>query len=367
MRRIIFTATLALLALLPGAAEARRKALPKIEWGLDLAAGAIYNSNIIGLSAGDRSAFLSDPNAFPTPLESVDDMENELQIHPDVRWRAPLNLMLGADYRLKFVHRLRNEFTDYQTHSLTLSARPRMAGYRWSARMRIFAMPSYYLRAYRDRDYGTWEAARFANWDYSLSGRLRWWQSLWSEAGAGAGTYYYNKKFTEYDSEYRYGTVASGYDFGTGWSVSGTYARRLSDNIGKNQPGVFNTPPEDPSQLGDSEYGDSDFNEDDVTAQVLSRLGWVIPLPTEVSLTYRWRRRVYTTNRSFELDPFHRGRLDNRHQITVAADVAIVSRLTAAPYFTYDERRTDSPNQRVVQVKSFVRREFGLTLTCTIK
>jgi hypothetical protein len=348
-------------------AHARRKALPKIEWGLDVSAAAIYNSNIVGLSGNDRRSFLKFPAGFPTPLESVDDMENELQFHPTFRWRAPLNLMLGADYRLKLVHRLRNDFTDYQSHTVALSARPRVAGYRWSARLRIAGIPSYYLRVYKDRDYGRWEPAKYANWDYSASGRLRWWQSLWSEAGLGFSTYYYNNKFTEYDSENRYATLGSGYDFATGWSISGSFTRRIADNVGKDQPGVFNTPPADPSLIGDSEYGDSGFKENDWTGQVASHLDWVLPVRSEASLTYHWRRRVYTATRPLDLDPFHRGRVDRRGQFTAAVRVTIVPALTAEPYLTYDERRTDSPDLRVPAIKSFVRREFGLTVTYSLQ
>ena len=370
MRRFLSIALCAVLAfsLLPLDAQARkRKSLPKLDWGLDLSAAGIYNSNVIGVSAQDRNAFLNDPNSFPTPLESVDDLENELQIHPSLRWRAPLNLMVGADYRLKFVHRLRNSFTDYQTHSFTLSARPRVAGYRWSARARVFGIPSYYLRVYRDRDYSSYESARFANCDYSLTGRLRWWQSLWSEVGGGYGTYYYNEKFTEYDSEYWNATVGSGYDFATGWSLDGSYTRRISENVGKDQPGVFNAPPEDPSQIGDTEYGDSDFDEDDFAATIASHLGWITPLPVDASLSYRWRRRVYTTDRSLEQDPFHRGRLDKRGQLTASVKVKVIPSLAAEPYFTYDERRTESEAPQVPLVKNFVRREFGLVLTYTLK
>jgi hypothetical protein len=355
------------LVLVPFAAEAKRKHRPDFEWGLDVSGAAIYYSNLIGISAHDRNTFLSDPVLFPTPLESVDDLENEFQIHPDVRWRAPLNLMLGADYRFKYVHRLRNSFTDYQTHSLSLSARPRLAGYRWSTRLRIFGIPSYYLRVYKDRDYDEWHAARFANYDYSLSGRYRWWRSLWSEAGLGYGTYYYNRKFTEYDSEYRYFSLGSGYEFAPDVSLSAGYTRRLSDNVGQSQPGISTIPPDNPDQTSDTEYGDADFNEDDWSAQVVYRPSRWTSFPVETSVSYRLRRRIYTTERSLDQDPFHRGRLDQRGTFTLGMNVRAVPRLAIEPYFTYDERRADSKAPAVPLVKNFVRREFGMTLTYTIR
>jgi hypothetical protein len=355
------------LVLVPLVAEAKRKHLPDFEWGLDVSGAAIYNSNLIGISAHDRNTFLSDPVLFPTPLESVDDLENEFQIHPNVRWRAPLNLMIGADYRFKYVHRDRNTFSDYQSHSFSLSARPRVAGYRWSTRLRMFGIPSYYVRVYKDRDYNEWDAARYANFDYSLSGRYRWWRSLWSEAGLGYGTYYYNRKFTEYDSEYRYVSLGSGYEFAPDLSLNTGYTRRISDNVGKSQPGVSRIPPDNPDQIVDTEYGDSDFNEDDWSAQAIYRPVRWTSLPVEASASYRLRRRVYTTDRPLDLDPFHRGRLDKRGTFTLGLNVKAVSRLEVEPYFTYDERWADSMAPQVPLVKNYVRREYGLTLTYTIK
>ncbi len=368
MRRCAFVlfGLLTVLTMLPQDAVARRT-LPKLEWRLDITGSSIYNSNVIGISGPDRSQFLNDPEGFPTPLESVDDLETELQLHPNIRWRAPLNLMIDADYRLKFVHRLRNDFTDYQTHSFTLAARPRVAGHRWSVRTRVFAIPSYYLRVYRDRDRGERLPAKFGNYDYSASARLRWWQSLWSEAGAGYGTYYYNPQFTEYDSEYWEVNFGSGYVPAPGLAISGSYTRRISENVGKDQPGVFNTPPEDPVEIGDTEYGDGDFNEDEWNGRITSSLGVTLLLPTEASLSYRWRRRTYTTDRTLEQDPFHRGRLDRRGQLTASLNVTIIRSLSAEPYFTYDERRTESEAPQVPMAKDFIRREFGLSLTYTIK
>ena len=116
------------------------------------------------------STLSSAPTAlYPTPLETLDDFENELQLHPDIRWRAPLATMVTADYRLKLVSRAKNSFTNYQTHTFSIGLRPRVAGYRWSARVRVLGIPSMYLRTYKDRDYNEYHAARFRNWDYEAS------------------------------------------------------------------------------------------------------------------------------------------------------------------------------------------------------
>jgi len=364
--KVLVSVACLLVVALPGHAR-KRRALPQWEWGLTAAAGMTYDDNVLGFSERDRNDFLRDPGSIPTPLESVDDLEASLAVRPSVQWRAPLTLMVSGDYRFKAVHRARNTFTDYQTHSFGLSVRPRVTGYPWSAQFRVLAVPSYYLRVYRDRDYDVHSATRYANGDYSASFRYRLLSPLWLEAGAAYGTYYYNSKFTEYDSEYRDFSVGGSYDSPWEIRVRAGYTRRFSDNVGKNQAGALSTTPGPTGSLEDTEYGDSDYDEDDVAASVSAPLPWIKSVPTEASLDYRHRRRVYTTSRSLAEDPFHRGRLDNRGRWQLSLAVSPSRVWDVETFFAYESRNTDSKEEIVPLVKDFIRREAGVIFTYRIR
>lgn len=357
------------LMLLAAPAHARKKhvSLPTWEWGLVLSEGMVYDDNVLGFSGQDRAAYVNSPSTFPTPLASVDDLENALQVRPEIRWRAPLKLMVSGEYRFKAVNRTQNRFTDYQTHWFGLTVRPRVAAYPWSATVRAFVIPSFYLRVYRDRDWGTWETARFRNWDYEASFKYRFWQPLWMEAKVAYGTYYYGHKFTEYDSQYREFTLGSSYQSPWFVTLSAAYTRRLSDNIGKDQPGpVFNAPI-DPSLVGDSEYGDADFKENEFNGAASSIIPWIKIRRVEVGVHYKYRRRAYMSARPPELDPIHRGRLDKRWELGPTLDVNLIRSLDANLYCAYEQRRVDSPHPTVPLVKDFTRHEYGFALTYRIK
>jgi hypothetical protein len=365
--KILFAVLCLFAAALPVQARTRRS-LPVWEWSLAASLGMTYDDNVLGFSERDRNNFLRDPDSFPTPLKSVDDLETTLTVRPALQWRAPLTLMVSGDYRLKAVHRVRNGFSDYQTHLVGLSLRPRKFGYPWSVRLRILAIPSHYLRVYRDRDYSQRFATRYSNWDYAASFRYRVMSPLWLEAGASYGTYYYNDKFTEYDSEQRDFTLGASGDLP--WSetrLNVGYTRRFSDNVGKNQAGALRVVPGEPGEIEDTEYGDSDYNEDDIALSISAALPTARFLPTEGALGYRHRRRVYTTERPLSSDPFHRGRLDNRGQWQISLTTHPSRVWETEVFFAYESRRTDSEEPIVPLVKDFIRREIGLILTYRIR
>jgi len=355
----------ALLLLGASTTEARqRRQLPALEWGLKAGLEGIYNDNILRLSESDINAFHRFDPAFRTPVETTDDAETELTLSPSIDWRAPATTMVALQYRFKAVGRARNDYTNYQTHGVSLNVRPRVRGYKWSVRAGVFTIPSFYLRVYRDRDLGTYDDARFANWEYTGNVSYRPAEPLWLSVIAGVGTYYYNARFTEYDSEYR--EVGGEAEYTTRWDPRLTlrYVRRISDNLGSTQPGGTSFGTGGP--LEDTEYGDGDFNEDDFRLSVKTPVkGLPLKLLT-ASLDSRLRRRVYTTDRSLEADPFHRGRLDNRWEITPALSWSATSVFELNAHFTYEQRSVESDYSPVALVKDFVRREVGIGVTYRI-
>ncbi|MBL0060364.1 MAG: hypothetical protein IPP40_02415 [bacterium] len=367
MRKLLLFSLVYAMLLCAQQADARKKThLPALDWGMRVGVSAIYNDNVLRLSGPDQNAFRSYDPAFHTPLETVDDGETELSLAPSIQWRAPANLMVNGSYRFKAVQRTKNDFTDYQTHSLAATIRPRERGYWWSARASAFTIPSFYLRVYRDRDYSTYDDARFESWEYNGEFALRPIEALWLAAQAGFGSNYYGKKFTEFDSEFtEFGLEAR---CATPWkpTLVARYTRRTSENIGKDQ--AFQSVPsyDSGNVFEDNEYGDGDNNEDEFRLAIRSPLRVTKNFVLEASLSSRLRRRVYTTNRSLEADPFHRGRLDNRWDISPLLSWSITSSLDLDAQFTYEQRTSESDAEGVARVKDFIRHEYSLGLTYKI-
>lgn len=368
MQQIIrYSLLVILLVMIAAPANARKRSYPTTEWGLRVSIGALYNDNLLRFSDADIDRFETYDDRFATPMETIDDFESEYSVRPSIRWRAPLNLMVDGYYNFKAVLRSSNTFTDYQTHTLSASVRPRVRGYNWTVQYRAFRIPSYYLRVYRDRDYNEQHAARFMNWDHAVQFDYRVRSDFWLTLGAGYGTYYYNEKFTEYDSEYSEGTIGTRCYLPAEIGLSASYTRRISDNVGKDQPFTPQFNPESSPIEEDSEYGDADFNEDEFRIRAKRHLDFIKISNVDASLSYRLRRRVYTTDRSLTDDPFHRGRLDNRYEISPAIDIALNKRFNVGLYYLHEERETESDNEAVISAKDFVRREYGMTLTVNVR
>lgn len=348
-------------------AEAKQRTrLPALDWSLRVGVTGIYNDNVIRLSGPDQNAFRRYDPVFRTPLETVDDAETEFSIAPSIVWRAPSDLMVNATYRFKGVQRAKNDFTNYQTHSLSATLRPRVKGYRWQIRAGMFTIPSFYLRIYRDRDLGVYDAAKFENWEYTADVAVRPLESLWLSVLGGTGTFYYNPRFTEYDSDFS--ELGAEARYATPWepSLSFRYMRRVSNNVGKDQAASGNPVIQDGAVTEDSEYGDGDANEDDFRMTLRSPVRVAGKNVLDASLSWRLRRRVYTTERPIEMDPFHRGRLDSRWELTPSLTWAPLQAFDLNLYFTYEQRRTESDIAAVANVKDFDRREFGIGLSYKI-
>lgn len=353
------TLLFAVLIFVAGQAQAQRR-YPKLEWGLRAGISAIYNDNLLRFSKSDQLAFKRFDPSFRTPMETLDDGETEILLAPTLQWRAPAMTMVNVNYRFKATQRVQNDHTNYQTHSFSANVRPRVRGYKWSARASVFTIPSFYLRAYRDRDFGTYDDCRFENWEYSGEFSYKLADPLWMRAQVGYGTIYYGSRFTEYDSEYQ--DIGLEADYSTPWSprVTARYTRRISDNVGKSLPLVFTSEDEGQLIVEDTEYGDGDFSEDEFRLAIRSRVKVYKAESVNTALSSRIRRRVYTTERSLESDPFHRGRLDTRWELTPSIGWSLSQAWDVNLYFTYEERSSQSDYVKLAQVKDFVRREVGI-------
>jgi len=84
------------------------------------------------------------------------------------------------------------------------------------------------------------------------------------------------------------------------------------------------------------------------------------------SLAYKLRHRIYTTDNPLEDDPFHAGRMDDRHRIVFTFDRPLLPRLEGNLTYTREWRETTSDYAATEEVKSFTQNVIGFGLTYTI-
>jgi len=343
----------------PGQASARSIFLS--DWSLSAQLGGRYVDNAIRLSEADIDRFQDGAEGFETPLDTYDDWKSELIVRPRVRLRLPRQHCLIGVYSFKAAEYTRNRFLNYQTHTLNLYLRPVSSRYRWLVNFRVFTIPSYFLRHHYDRDTRAYHAARFQDWQYRIAPRFRLGRSLLIELLGEFETTYYNSKFTEYDSEMFSLGVGAEYRRFHEFTFAFDYRRNRSDNVGHRQIGSLEWGAEDP--LGeDTEYGDATFDEDEFGATVSRPVDLFAAIPIDISVQGRLRWRVYTTDNSLDEDPFHRGRLDKRWEITPSVTAGLTRRVDLALGYTHEERRTTSDVARVKDIKNFRVRELYIAL-----
>jgi hypothetical protein len=346
------------LAAFPGYAREERRILG-VNWSLSTEFWSSYVDNAIRLSDADINRFQDGTQSFESPLQTYDDWKNELVIQPRLRFRLPQRQRLDIAYSFKAALFLRNDFLNYQTHTLNLYLRPMSSRYLWLLNFRIFTIPSYYLRQHYDRDTQAFHAARFQSWQYRFAPRFRFWKPLWIELRGEIETTYYNSKFTEYDSEMNSLGVRAEYRNPLPMSLALSYLRNRSENIGYEQTGASGWGLVDLPGI-ETEYGDASFDEDEFQAEVSGRIAVIASVPLNGSVDWQLRRRIYTTERSLDEDPFHRGRLDLRWKLAPSLTTALTPRVDLTLGFSYEERTTTSDISRVEEIKSFkVRQVFG--------
>lgn len=340
-----------------GYAKQKRSFSP--DWSLSVQLGGRYVNNVIRLSEADIDRFQHNAQPFETPIETYDDWKNELILRPKLRLRLPKRHRLISVYSFKAAQYASNNFLDYQTHTLNLYLRPISSRHRWLINLRAFTIPSYYLRNHYDRDTGVYHAARFQSWQYRAAPRFRFWKPLWIELRYGFETTYYNSKFTEYDGEMNSVGIGTEYRGLRPLTFTFRYQRNASDNIGHEQADEYASSPSEFLEK-DAEYGDASFDEDEFYAKVSGRITSFASVPITGSLSGRLRRRVYTTDNSLDVDPFHRGRLDTRWKISPSVTATFNKKIALIISFSHEERKTLSDIARVEEIKNFRVREMSL-------
>jgi hypothetical protein len=338
-----------LLSARPGFAVGKWKA----PFTLKLVYSSTYDDNILNYSDWDLQRFEHGTQPFPAEVTATDDWVNSL----GVRLYRDFSLSKQFKFRPYYAGRVTLYAVNPQKNGQVHTFMGRLA-YKSRAylTLKYHYQPKTYLRVYKDLDTGEFHPAEFDLSRPSLSARVRY-KPVELEAEIGRETTYYNGYFTEFDSRAAFYSLTGFYTIIENLETSLGYAYKVSDNIGY-----------DPSaQVGplnptvDSEYGNADFQENRFflacSYQLPLNSYWIWTLSLDVQ--HGWR--YYQTQRPPRDDPFHAGRKDRRDSISPALSISPAPDLELGLRFTYELRRTDSPDPDVARVKDYDSRSFEFT------
>ncbi len=319
-----------------------------------------YNDNILRYSPRDIDRFLNRTEYYTSKLTTYDDWNNDFRVKFYFRGPKLFEYPLRFKYFGKFSHFMRNPLKNYGNHTLLISQRVSKA---LEFDFRYFYMPYYYLREYCDRDFNSPQSCYFSDhkarigFDYKLNNMTRITLRTQYEQ------IYFNQYFTEYDSEI-WSYEAEIYHKFT-WDfriiIYGGFA--LSNNVGFSNSRLIG---ESSEFLEDAEYGDSSYREELYQTEIRYRIRNLLKEDTWFSLQYKLRHRIYTTDNSLANDPFHAGRLDDRHRIVFSIRRPITAKIDVALSYTREWRRTQSDYQTVIDIKNFDQNVMGISLTYTV-
>ncbi|MCB2212651.1 hypothetical protein KQI52_11110 [bacterium] len=309
-----------------------------------------YDSNILELSEEDIDRFDNGELPLATDVEAYDDFVQSLGVYA----RLSLPKLWGwrdgsISYSFNYLSFAKNPYNDRPIHNLYFT-------HDILNRTDIFFsylyIPERYLRDYYDRDSGQIIGTQF---DYDLLGggvqySPEFLKGMRLSARYEYFTIYYNKYFTEYDSEGWGLRFDLRYKVNKVVTLTGIVKRRWSDNVGFDQhlPGSTN----DPGQT-DSEYGDGSYGEEWFELVADLNIYDLLPNRIDLSLSARLRHRFYDSELSVTDDPVHAGREHNHWRFGLETKTKIIGNLYGGPSVEYEFRRTDSPVDWLKERKDF--------------
>jgi len=331
--------------------------------GLQLLYEGGYDSNILELSDNDIDRYTDNLLPLVTDVTSYDDLVQSFGA------RASLNLPKlwgwrdgSFSYTFRYKSYANNAYNDRPVHSAYFS-------HDIFDRTDIFAsymyIPERYLRDYYDRDTGQVIGTQF---DYTLGGAGFQYspevvKGLRLSARYELFSIFYNKYFTEYDSEGWGVRFDARYKFNNTITLTGIVKRRWNDNTGFNENNAQVLAGNEPA---DSEYGDGSYGEEWYEMLADIKIRDLLPNRLDVQLMARMRYRFYSTDLSLTDDPVHAGRAHKHYLLSVNAMTKVADGLRLGPVFEYEMRRTDSPLDWVIDAKDFDSFRAMLALSYTI-
>ncbi|MDT3697371.1 MAG: autotransporter outer membrane beta-barrel domain-containing protein [Ignavibacterium sp.] len=204
-------------------------------------------------------------------------------------------------------------------------------------------LPEFYVAHFRDNDwvkmYGytpiTFQPYTFSKNDFSFwlqhnfntNTRVRVYFSLMK--------YYYNKHFTEYDSDNYLTGVRVSHNLSPQLSLDAAYKFVRSNAKGFDELG------EDKLTSDDA---DATYNEHNISLGAAYKMPRIFNLDNKINFSVELFRRYYLTDKTVTEDQLHSGRNDLSYRIGLKYDFAILKNLTTGLYFNYAFRNAQSSN-----------------------
>jgi hypothetical protein len=322
-----------------------------------------YDSNILELSDNDILRFEDNQLPLATKVETYDDLKQSFGIRTRLNmpkwwgWRDG-----SVSYTFRYNSYAKNPYNDRPIHTVYFTHDIFNRADVFYSHMYI---PERYLRDYYDRDTGQVIGTQF---DYTLGGgglqySPEFLKGLRLSARYEFFTIYYNKYFTEYDSEGWGLRFDARYKLNNTVTLTGILKRRWSDNTGfdeQSQLGVGGDP------QADSEYGDGTYGEEWYELIADLKVRNVLPNRIDLQLMGRMRHRFYDTELGADRDPVHAGREHKHYLFSMTAMTKVWEGLRLGPVIEYELRRTDSPTDWVVEAKDFDSFRAMLSLSYSI-
>lgn len=319
-----------------------------------------YDDNILRYSDRDLDNFKNRTEINPSKLTTFDDWKNDFRLKFYLDGPRFFGNELKIRYFGKFSHFFNNPFNNYSSHTFILDQK---ISDKFSVDLKYFILADYYLREYRDRDLNEYQSCTFDNHQARLGIDYRLTKNMSFTLQGQFDQIYYNQYFTEYDSENLSYFAIFNQRIGRDLRFSLSAGFTAADNIGY-VPATVTV--YDPLNDDDTEYGEGSCEEETYQAEIRWRMRKLLGKDSWFSLEYKLRHRIYTTDNLLADDPFHAGRMDNRHRIVFTFDRPLLPRLDGNFTFTREWRNTASDYRLTEEVKSFSQNVIALGLTYTI-
>jgi hypothetical protein len=254
-----------------------------------------YDDNVLKYSQRDLDRFENGSEIYPSEITTTDDWINTFRFRLYKDFKLSRRLRFRPYYSFRISLNAINEVRNVQSHFFLARLSYR---YRYYFYLQYSYMPGYYLRIYKDRDLNEYHGCDFDFYEPSI--KLRWrFKPFELEGKMGKEFVYYNKYFTEYDSEADFWRLEGQYEFPFDLDISAGYEFKISDNVGFQQESIQTGA--DPFE--DTEYGDSSYEENFFSFEATYRLPFENDWNWTIGLEYQRRMRYYQSELPIADDP----------------------------------------------------------------
>jgi hypothetical protein len=333
------------------------------EWRVHAALSSTYDDNVYRYSPQDIDDFVHRRADHRFQMETYDDLVSSPSLTLSITRRfsqdCKIRLRLKYGYNLYSVNHQKN----YQTFSAFLRTTLVENSY---FQIGWFHLPKYLIRPYWDpdvfstvpRDPESYKKCDFTRTLYAVKLGHRIHRSVRGAVFYERDLLYYNPFFTEYDT----GANAFGFeircDVNPWLQTTFAYAFKKAEAKGHDEVG---------ESKASSDDSDISYDEDLFGGSVQVDLSRHVPLPLNLTLGYQLARRYFTTEKSPEEDPFHAGRQDDIHRLSLTTEYDILRSLSL--YWRYELQRRDVSSgelERITEVKNYHRHRFAMGIEFTM-